>query len=55
MHPNDGRVVSNFIVQAKQLLNWQPSILLEQGLLATIAYFEKIIQQSAQQVYNVRD
>jgi len=43
------------IDQAKQLLNWQPSILLKQGLLATIAYFEKIIQQSAQQVYNVRD
>jgi Nucleoside-diphosphate-sugar epimerases len=43
------------IDQAKQLLNWQPNIPLEQGLLATIAYFEKIIQQSVQQAYNVRD
>ncbi len=38
------------IDQAKQLLDWQPSVPLEQGLLATIAYFEKAIEQPAPQV-----
>lgn len=38
------------IDQAKQLLDWQPLVHLEQGLLETIAYFEKAIQQPIQQI-----
>lgn len=31
---------------AKNLINWQPNILLEEGLAKTIAYFEQLITQS---------
>jgi nucleoside-diphosphate-sugar epimerase len=56
MHPNDGRVVSNFIVQAlhnkpitpygdislaKRTTKWKPQVPLEQGLQRTIAYFDQ--------------
>ena len=29
---------------AKKLLNWEPSISLEEGLIKTIAYFEKLLK-----------
>jgi nucleoside-diphosphate-sugar epimerase len=31
------------ITKAKQLLNWEPTIALEQGLKRTIAYFRKVV------------
>ncbi len=37
------------IDKVRELLDWQPSVRLEQGLIATIAYFEKAIQESFQQ------
>jgi hypothetical protein len=50
MHPNDGCVVSNFIMQrdsdiglAKERLNWVPKVALGQGLVRTI-YFEDFLQ-----------
>ncbi|MFY9136487.1 UDP-glucuronic acid decarboxylase family protein [Zwartia sp.] len=33
------------ITKAKQLLNWEPTIALEQGLERTIAYFRKVVTQ----------
>ncbi len=32
------------ITLAKQLLNWEPSIALEEGLKKTIAYFESVLR-----------
>jgi UDP-glucuronate decarboxylase len=30
---------------AKQVLDWQPRVQLEKGLVQTIAYFEKLLKQ----------
>jgi UDP-glucuronate decarboxylase len=32
------------ITKAKQLLNWEPTIALEQGLERTIAYFRTVVK-----------
>jgi UDP-glucuronate decarboxylase len=55
MHPNDGRVVSNFVVQAlrgeditlaRKALQWEPKVDLETGLRKTIEYFDKLLKSN---------
>ena len=42
---DDPKVRRPDIHRAQTLLNWEPKVTLEEGLLKTIAYFQKIIDQ----------